>query len=374
MGAGAIGGMLAARLSAGGKDVSVIARGEHLDAIRRHGLKLVETDGSTTVATGIEASDDFGVLGTHDTVILALKAHQIAAVAHQIESLCTEHTTVVPLQNGIGWWYFERHGGPHDGHRLKSLDPDGRISAAVPPERIVACIAYPAAEKTAPGVITHVEGDRFPVGELDGTKSDRARALADALASAGFKSRVLTDIRSHLWVKAWGNLAFNPISALTGATLAEICRTPATRDLAARMMTEAGRIAEALGVSIRISVERRIAGAEAVGEHKTSMLQDAEAGRPLELDPLVGVFVELGELTGVPTPAISTVYSLTSLLNHRLEAELARPPGPAARERSEHEREVRPERPVSAANESGSDTAAPRSDPTQPRGHLAAGP
>ena len=321
VGAGAIGGMLAARLAAAGHDLSIVARGEHLEAIRSDGLRLVELDGHETVAAGLRASDDFAALGTHDAVILALKAHQIAAVAHEIEALCEPHTTVVPVQNGIGWWYFERHGGPHDGHRLKSLDPDGVIAAAIPPGRIVACIAYPAAEKTAPGVITHVEGDRFPVGELDGTKSDRAMEVADSLSSAGFKSRVLTDIRSHLWVKAWGNLAFNPISALTGATLAEICRTPATRDLAARMMTEAGRIAEALDVSIRISVERRIAGAEAVGEHKTSMLQDAEAGRPLELDPLVGVFVELGELTGVPTPAISTVYSLTSLLNHRLEAE-----------------------------------------------------
>jgi len=318
VGAGAIGGMMAARLAVAGHDVSVIARGEHLDAIRHHGLKLVEMDGSTTVVAGIAASDDFGTLGAHDAVILALKAHQIAAVAHELERLCDGRTMVVPVQNGIGWWYFERHGGPHDGHRLKSLDPDGTIAAAVPPERIVACIAYPAAEKTAPGVITHVEGDRFPVGELDGTKSERAKELGEALTSAGFKSRVLTDIRSHLWVKAWGNLAFNPISALTGATLAGICRTPATRDLAARMMTEAGSIAEALGVSIRISVERRIAGAEAVGEHRTSMLQDAEAGRPLGLDPLVGVFVELGELTGVPTPAISTVYGLASLLDRRL--------------------------------------------------------
>ena len=322
VGAGAIGGMLAARLSADGHDVSVIARGEHLDAIRRDGLRLVELDGSTMTAAGIEASDDFGALGAHDTVILALKAHQIEAVAAEIDSLCDGHTTVVPVQNGIGWWYFERHGGPYDGHRIQSLDPDGAIAAAVPSDRIVACIAYPAAEKTAPGVITHIEGDRFPVGELDGAKSDRAKALADALSGAGFKSRVLTDIRSVLWVKAWGNLAFNPISALTGATLAEICRTPDTRDLAARMMTEAGQIAEALGVSIRISVERRIAGAEAVGEHKTSMLQDAEAGRPLELDPLVGVFVELGELTGVATPAISTVYGLASLLNQRLASGL----------------------------------------------------
>ena len=318
VGAGAIGGMMAARLAVAGHDVSVIARGEHLDAIRQNGLKLVELDGSTTTAVGIEAGDDFGALGAHDAVILALKAHQIEAVASELERLCDRDTMVVPVQNGIGWWYFEHHGGPHDGRRLRALDPDGAIAAAVPSERIVACIAYPAAEKTAPGVITHVEGDRFPVGELDGTKSERARTLASALNSAGFKSRVLTDIRSHLWVKAWGNLAFNPISALTGATLVEICRTPPTRELAERMMAEAGSIAEALGVRIRVSVEQRIAGAEAVGEHKTSMLQDAEAGRALELDPLVGVFVELGEITGVPTPAISTVYGLASLLNRRL--------------------------------------------------------
>ena len=318
VGAGAIGGMMAARLAAAGHAVSVVARGEHLDAIRRDGLRLVEVDGTETMASNLHASDDFAALGPHDTVILALKAHQIAAVAHELGRLCHDETMVVPVQNGIGWWYFERHGGPHDGRRLKALDPDGTIAGAIGSERVVACIAYPAAEKTAPGVITHVEGDRFPVGEPDGTKSERARALAETLTSAGFKSRVLTDIRSHLWVKAWGNLAFNPVSALTGATLGEICRTPATRELAARMMTEAGRIAEALGVRIRISVEQRIAGAEAVGEHKTSMLQDAEAGRPLELDPLVGVFVELGELTGVPTPAISTVYGLASLLNERL--------------------------------------------------------
>ena len=318
VGAGAIGGMMATRLAAAGHAVSVVARGEHLDAIRRDGLRLVEVDGTETVASNLHASDDFGALGPHDTVILALKAHQIAAVAHELGRLCHDETMVVPVQNGIGWWYFERHGGPHDGRRLEALDPDGTIAGAIGSERVVACVAYPAAEKTAPGVITHVEGDRFPVGELDGTKSDRAKTLAEALTSAGFKSRVLTDIRSHLWVKAWGNLAFNPISALTGATLGEICRTPATRELAARMMTEAGRIAEALGMRIRISVEQRIAGAEAVGEHKTSMLQDAEAGRPLELDPLVGVFVELGELTGVPTPAISTVYGLASLINERL--------------------------------------------------------
>ncbi len=319
VGAGAIGGMMAARLSASGYEVSVLARGEHLAAIRRDGLRLVEADGSVTVASDLAASDDFAALGCHDTVILALKAHQIAAVAGELRRLCGPETVVVPVQNGIGWWYFQRHGGPHDGHRLAMLDPDGVIAEAIPAERIVACIAYPAAEKTAPGVITHIEGDRFPVGELDGSRSDRAAELAGALSAAGFKSRVLTDIRSQVWVKAWGNLAFNPISALTGATLVEICRRPATRQVAAQMMAEAAAIAEALGQRIRVSIDKRIAGAEAVGEHKTSMLQDAEAGRPLELDPLVGVFVEMGELTGVPTPTISTVYALAGLLNRRLQ-------------------------------------------------------
>ena len=320
VGAGAIGGLLAARMAAAGQAVSVVARGAHLAAIRRDGLRLIEADGSELAATGIAASDDFAALGPHDVVILALKAHQIAAVAHELGQLYGPDTIVVPVQNGIGWWYFERHGGSHDGRRLRTLDPDGVLAEAVPAERIVGCIAYPAAEKAAPGVIRHVEGDRFPLGELDGTRSERAAAVAAAFGEAGFTSRVLTDIRSHLWVKAWGNLAFNPISALTGATLAEICRNEATRGLAAAMMTEALEIARGLDVRIRFTVEQRIAGAEKVGEHKTSMLQDAEAGRPLEVDPLVGVFVELGELTGVPTPTISSVYALVTLLNRRLLA------------------------------------------------------
>ena len=320
VGAGAIGGLMAARMAAAGQDVSVVARGEHLAAIRRDGLRLVEADGTEIVASGIEASDDFAAVGPHDVVILALKAHQIAAVSDRLNQLYGPETVVVPVQNGIGWWYFERHGGPHDGRRLQTLDPDGVLAAAVPADRIVGCIAYPAAEKVAPGVIRHVEGDRFPLGELDGSRSERAQAVATALGEAGFKARVLTDIRSHLWVKAWGNLAFNPISALTGATLAQICRNEATRSLAAAMMTEAAEIAERLGVRIRITVDQRIAGAEKVGEHKTSMLQDVEAGRPLEVDPLVGVFVELGELTGVPTPTISSVYALVKLLNNRIKA------------------------------------------------------
>ncbi len=318
VGAGAIGGLLAARLSVAGHDVSVVARGDHLTAIKKEGLRLEEADGTSTTVRGLVASDDFGALGTHDAVILALKAHQIVAVADQLSMLYGPDTVVVPVQNGIPWWYFERHGGLHDGRRLRMLDSDGVIAAGVPAERIVASIAYPAAEKTAPGVITHVDGNWFPVGELDGSKSDRVKMLAAVFTAAGFKSRVLPDIRANLWVKAWGNLAFNPISALTGATLGEICRTPATRNLAATMMTEALEIAEALGVRIRLTVEQRIAGAEGVGEHKTSMLQDLEAGRQLELDALVGVFIELGELMGVETPSIAAVYACASLLNDRI--------------------------------------------------------
>ena len=278
----------------------------------------MDSDGARVVASGVEASADPSALGSHDAVILALKAHQIAAVAGELEGLCRPDAMIVPVQNGIPWWYFERHGGPHDGRRLDSLDPAGVLKASIPTERIVACIAYPAAVKTGPGVIAHIEGDRFPVGEINGARSDRARALAAALSEAGFKSRVLTDIRSHLWVKAWGNLAFNPISALTGATLSQMCSAPLVRELAAAVMVEAGEIAEALGVRIRVTVEQRIEGAAQVGEHKTSMLQDVEAGRPMEIDPLVGVFVELGRITGVATPAISAVYALVSLLNDRI--------------------------------------------------------
>ena len=216
------------------------------------------------------------------------------------------------------WWFFQKYHGPFEGHRLQALDPDGTLERHVPAERIVGSIAYPAAEREAPGVVRLVEGDRFPVGELDGMRSERVTALAQMLSVAGFKSRVLTDIRSHLWVKAWGNLAMNPISALTGATLVEICRHQATRMLAAQMMAEASEVAEKLGLHLRVSIEQRIDGAEKVGDHKTSMLQDVIAGRTLEIDPLIGSFVELGQLTHTAMPATETVYALVSLLNSRL--------------------------------------------------------
>jgi 2-dehydropantoate 2-reductase len=315
VGAGAIGGLLGVRLAIAGHDVSVLARGDNLDAIRSGGLKLVEPDGAVLVASVGRASDDLADLGPQDLVFLALKAHQITSVADRLSLLYDDSTVVIPLQNGVPWWFFQKFPGSYEGHRLQALDPDGTLERLVPTDRIVGSIAYPAAQRDAPGVIRLIEGDRFPVGELDGERSTRVVEIARALTTAGFKSRVLTDIRSHLWVKAWGNLAFNPISALTRATLAEICRFPPTRALAAEMMAEASEVAEKLGLHLRLSIEQRIEGAEKVGEHKTSMLQDVEAGRPLEIDPLIGSFVELGRLTDTAMPATETVYKLVSLLD-----------------------------------------------------------
>jgi len=321
VGAGAIGGLVAVRLAVAGEPVSVLARGDTLAAIRSDGLSLIEADGSVTGAPGIEAAADPADLGPHDVVVLAVKAHQIAAVAGRLEALYEGDTVVVPLQNGVPWWFFQKFPGPFEGRRLDSLDPDGTIERHIPADRVIGSIAYQAAERDQPGVIRLVEGDRLPVGELDGSRSERVTALSRTLTAAGFTSRVVTDIRSQVWVKALGNLAMNPISALTGGTLVEICQWPATRELAAEMMREAVEIAEKLGLRIRISIEQRIDGAEKVGAHKTSMLQDAEAGRPLEIAPLIGAFVELGRLTETAMPATQAVYSLVSLLDSRLRNE-----------------------------------------------------
>ena len=318
VGAGAIGGLLGVRLALSGQQVRVLARGSNLTAIRATGMQLEEPDGTVHVATDLQASDDIASLGPQDLVILALKAQQIAEIAHQLPLLYHDETIVLPLQNGVPWWFFQKFPGPFDGRRLQTLDPDGTLDRHIAGERIIGAITYPAAERDAPGMFRLVEGDRFPVGELDGARSERATRIAQVLTEAGFKSRVLTDIRSHLWVKAWGNLAMNPISALTGTTLAEICQFAPTRALAAQMMQESSEVAAKLGLHLRLSVEQRIEGAEKVGDHKTSMLQDVEAGRELEVDPLIGSFVELGQLTGTAMPATETVYSLVSLLNARL--------------------------------------------------------
>lgn len=318
VGAGAVGGLLAARLARAGYEVSVLARGATLEAIAERGITLVEPDGTQHVTTALRASSEAEAVGAQDLVFLAVKAHQLAAVAGGVPALFDAGTAVVTLQNGIPWWFFQKFPGPFEGRRLKSLDPDGLLERAIPADRVLASIAYPAAERCAPGVVRLVEGDRLPVGELDGVPSARATQVAAVLGAAGFTSKVVRDIRAHLWVKAWGNLAFNPISALTGATLGEMCRLSPSRELAGRMMSEAAVIARRLGLRLRLSVEQRIEGAARVGDHKTSMLQDAEAGRPLELEALVGSFVELGRLTGTPTPSIDAVYELAAVLDARI--------------------------------------------------------
>jgi 2-dehydropantoate 2-reductase len=295
VGAGAIGGLLGARLASAGHEVSLVARGAHLRAIRFDGLQLHMNDGSVIRATDLEASNDFHSLGPHDLVILGLKAHQIEAVADELPSLFHDDTVVLTAQNGIPWWYFQRHGGPLDGTVLKSLDPEGRISRAINPQRIIGCIAYPAAEIMRPGVIRHIEGMRFPVGELDGSDSERVRTVSALMTGAGFKSPILDNIRAEIWLKAWGNLSFNPISALTHSTLADICQHPDGHALAATMMTEAQAVAESLGISFRVPLEKRIAGAERVGKHKTSMLQDVECGKALETEAIIGAVVELSD-------------------------------------------------------------------------------
>jgi 2-dehydropantoate 2-reductase len=259
--------------------------------------------------------------GAQDTVLLTVKAHQVAAIAPELRHLCHADTAIVTMQNGIPWWYFHRHGGQYEGTAVRSADPDGSIGRHIDPARIIGSVVYPAANLIAPGVVQVVEGNRFTLGELDGSTSARVQAISGSLTKAGFKAPVIADIRSEIWLKLWGNLSFNPISALTHATLVDICRFPLTRDLAAQMMREAEAIANKLGVTFRVSIERRIAGAEKVGAHKTSMLQDVEAGRDPEVDALVGAVIELGRLTGTPTPHIDAVYALVKLLGRTMQEE-----------------------------------------------------
>jgi 2-dehydropantoate 2-reductase len=314
VGAGAIGGYLGARLALAGEEVTFIARGANLQAIRANGFKLIEEDGGERVAGGVRAEQDMALAGPQDYVLLALKAHQVGPIARDLRGLLGPQTAVVTMQNGVPWWYFHKLGGAFDGRPVTKVDPDGLIAANIDNERIIGSVVYPASELIAPGVVKVIEGNRFSLGEPDNSKSERALRLSEAFTRAGFKAPVSSDLRSEIWLKLWGNLTFNPVSALTHATLAGICRFPLTRELAAGMMREAQTVAEKLGVRFRISIEKRIAGAEAVGEHKTSMLQDVERGRELELEALLGTVVELARMSATPTPQIDAVYACASLL------------------------------------------------------------
>jgi 2-dehydropantoate 2-reductase len=313
IGAGAIGGHVAAKLAASGEPVKVVARGPHLKAIRERGLKLKE-NGEEIVAR-VEATDRIAEAGGADLIVLAVKAHQLAPIAADVASIVAPTTMVMTTQNGIPWWYFYKHGGPHEGVRLESVDPGGVIASSLPIASVVAAISYQAAEIESPGVIRHIEGNRFPVAEIDGVKTERIAALSELFSKAGFKSPALSEVRTEIWTKLWGNLTFNPVSALSHATLEDICRFAPTRGLAAAMMSEAQAIGEAFGIRFRLSIEKRIAGAESIGAHKTSMLQDIEQGRATEIDALLGSVIELARLVNVATPHLDAVYAVMKLLS-----------------------------------------------------------
>ena len=310
-GAGAIGGYMGAKLAQAGADVSLVARGPHLAAMRDNGLTLIEE--GETVTLPVTVSDNPADLGVQDYVIVTLKAHSVPPVVDKMQPLIGPDTTIVSGVNGVPWWYFHGVGGDLEGTRLASVDPGNAQWDGFGPDRVLGCVVYPAAEVIEPGVIKHIEGNRFTLGEPSGEKSERATRLSQALAAAGLKAPVRPKIRDEIWVKLWGNLSFNPISALTHATLDVLCTDPGTRAVARNMMLEAQSIAEALGVKFPIDVDRRIQGGADVGAHRTSMLQDLDAMRPMEIDALIGSVQELGKVTGTPTPTIDTVLALIQL-------------------------------------------------------------
>jgi len=324
VGAGAIGGYLGAKLSNAGEAVTFIARNQNLAAIQKEGLRLILEDGREEHAPGVRAVQRMADAGPQDAVLLTVKAHQVGDLLPDLQELLGPKTMVVTMINGIPWWYFHRLAGAHEGRGLESVDPGSRIAGCIESERIIGSVVYPAAELVAPGVVRVIEGNRFTLGELDGSRSERIEALSQAMIRAGFKAPVSRDIRGEIWLKLWGNLSFNPISALTHATLEDICTFGPSRLLAANMMTEAQTVAEKLGVVFKISLEKRIAGAQAVGAHKTSMLQDVEHGRALELDALVGSVVELGRITETPTPTINAIFAAAQLLGQTLASHKGR--------------------------------------------------
>ncbi|WP_329113877.1 2-dehydropantoate 2-reductase [Streptomyces sp. NBC_01353] len=312
LGAGAIGAYVGAALDRAGADVHLIARGPHLAAMRQHGVRVESPRGDFTAR--VHATDDPTEVGPVDFVFLGLKANAYAACGPLITPLLHDTTAVVAAQNGIPWWYFHRHGGPHDGHRLESVDPAGAVSAVLAPERAIGCVVYAATELSGPGVVRHLEGTRFSIGEPDRSASKRCEVFAGAMRAGGLKCPVESELRHDIWIKLLGNISFNPISALARATMREMCLHGGTRQVIELMMHETLAVAAALGCRPDISVERRLAGAERVGDHRTSTLQDLERGKPLELDVLLAAVVELAAVTDVPVPTLRTVHALSDLL------------------------------------------------------------
>ncbi len=313
LGAGAIGGFLGARLTRAGENVTLIARGPHLQAMREHGLRVTEAGGDYMVKP--QCTDDFGPIREADAVFVTLKAHALPPVASRLAESLGQETAVISAQNGIPWWYFQRYGGELDGIHLETVDPGGAIGRAIDPERVIGCVVYPATDLVAPGVVRHVEGDRFSLGELNGSQTDRILALSTTLSRAGLKAPVQVKIRDELWVKLLGNAVFNPMSALTRATLVEMAESPLTAEVVRAAMEEVELVARRLGVEMAVTIDRRIRGAARVGDHKTSMLQDLEAGRPLEIDALAGSVVELADRLAVEVPHLRTLYACVKLLD-----------------------------------------------------------
>lgn len=315
VGAGAIGAFIGARLAREGADVTLFARGAHLAAMRERGVKVLSPDGD--FHANPKVSGDLAAMGTADVVFLCVKAHSLTALAPQLPVLFGPDTVVVSTQNGVPWWYFDFQGGDLEGIHLERVDPGGAIAAAIEPRRVLGSLVYFSTDISEPGVVHHTEGNRISFGEPDRTRSERSRKIADALSAAGFRCPITTRIRHEIWVKLLGNVSFNPISALTGATLEEMVRHPQVSHLVRDVMTETEAVAGRLGIELPVSIEQRMAGAEKVGAHKTSMLQDYEAGRPMEIEAVVGAVVELGERFGVPMPATRAVYACAKFLDDR---------------------------------------------------------
>ena len=322
VGAGAIGAFLGARLAQAGEDVYLIARGPHLRSMQANGVCVRSPEGNFEAHP--TATNDYDAVGPVDFVFLTVKAHSLTEIAPQLSPLLGPETAVVSAQNGIPWWYFQNHGGPWEGTRLESVDPEGTIAGAIEPRRIIGCIIYPSAAIVQPGVIKHIEGNRFAIGELDGASSDRCKRLSSTLIKAGFRSPIRRNIRHDLWVKLLGNVVFNPMSALTGVTLLEMATHPEASAVSRAAMAEADAVAHGLGVELGVSIDQRMAGAAQVGHHKTSMLQDIETGRPLELESVVGAVLELGDMQGIPMPHTRTLYACTKLLAQRLSNQPAK--------------------------------------------------
>jgi 2-dehydropantoate 2-reductase len=325
-GAGAIGGYVGAKLAQAGTDVTLLARGAHLKAMQEHGVRVVAAEGSEE--TAFEARPriigDLKEVGQVDVIVLGVKAHGLTGLAPSITPLIGPNTTVLSTQNGIPWWYFEHDTGEFAGLHLERVDPGRVIANAIPAKSVVGSLVYFATDLAEPGVVRHIEGNRISLGEPDGTRTDRIKAIAEALIKAGLRAPVTTRLRSEMFVKLLGNAAFNPISALTRATLVKMARDPDVRALVAAIMEEVSAIANRLGITLPVSIDQRIAGAEAVGEHKTSMLQDLELGRPMELECIAGALVELGEKLAIPTPHLRSVYACTKLLGETLAAQTSK--------------------------------------------------